>query len=107
MTDKTTAKCQARVYRGPWGAPGRCSRRATVDGKWCKQHSPEAKAARDAARQEMWEAERKESAQRFARQRFDQVCGDIAREFGIKTPEELRGLLSRVLPPPPQTNTNQ
>ena len=51
------ARCQKLIYKaGAWDA-SQCSRRATI-GNHCKQHSPEAKAERDKARDTAWKEQR-------------------------------------------------
>lgn len=43
-------QCQARVHKPHSFRSQQCSRKAVVDNRWCKQHSPEAVAKRDAER---------------------------------------------------------
>ena len=39
-------QCQERVYHVDMWSSSQCSRKAVVDGKWCRQHDPEAVKAR-------------------------------------------------------------
>ena len=39
--------CQSQVYgRESWESSHQCTRKATIDGQWCGQHSPQAKQER-------------------------------------------------------------
>lgn len=46
-----TERCRASVWHpmGNWGSSAQCSRKASMDGKWCKQHAP-----RDESGAETW-----------------------------------------------------
>jgi hypothetical protein len=91
-TDEKAPQCQQTLFEG-WRQV-QCSRRATVDGKWCKQHSPQAKAERDAKSEAAWKAKQAKWEAEYARRAFDRACGDIARKHGITTPEELEQRLT-------------
>jgi len=66
-------KCQETVYHSGMFTGCRCDRRAVVDGKWCRQHDPEAvkakRAKREAEWNEKWKQLNEESDRAAARQR--------------------------------------
>lgn len=79
-----TEWCSQRVFGYREVAGHQCSRKGTVErhGKlWCKQHDPEAVAARKAERKAKWdaEAEAKDAAHRAAR--------DLAQRLGAGKPD--------------------
>lgn len=45
------------TYTGRWPHSNQCARKATVDGCWCKQHSPAFIEEKNKARQLQWSAE--------------------------------------------------
>ena len=63
---KGKARCQTTIPSPGGWRRAQCSRRATI-GSTCKQHSPEAKAKRDIARDRAWKAERESGNRKWAR----------------------------------------
>jgi hypothetical protein len=63
---KGKARCQTFVTDAGGWHRSQCSRRATV-GSTCKQHSPEAKAKRQAARDANWKQQRESDNRKWQR----------------------------------------
>jgi len=91
-------QCCAKVY-----APGAfnrfpCANRAKVEvaGKWyCGTHNPDAVAKREEKQRARWaEEDRKDTVAREERT-YNQVMGNICREYDIKDGAELRAALWR------------
>ena len=90
-------QCQKRVYHaGVWSSP-QCSRAAVVDGKWCKQHSPEAvktrqeKAAKKAREQRA--LREREQAKRIQDRMFEPIEGWVWCELRDHLDEAHRGVI--------------
>jgi len=77
------AKCKKEVYRseGNWTRRYPCSREAVRDG-WCKQHHPDAQAARDKASSAKYNAESAYSHYLFEHKRLRLAIADAVLEHG-------------------------
>jgi hypothetical protein len=71
-------RCQERVYRSGYMASGQCERAATVDGVWCKQHSPEAVTAREQDAMIKWEHKNRQRRYEVWGQAFHAALARIA-----------------------------
>jgi hypothetical protein len=75
--DDTRCCATVRERGSSWPRFSQCQRKWTVeqDGKrWCKQHSPDAKAARHGAREERFKAEMRDISIRNAHRKVAQVA---------------------------------
>lgn len=59
-----SARCVKTVYIGPWGRSSQCQRKRTV-GEYCKQHSPDAVAAKQKAAAEKHRADMAKTQQHW------------------------------------------
>lgn len=73
-------RCQevVQAYWTNWPSFHQCERRAKVDGRWCKQHDPEAVKAREAERTAKWNADMATRRVELAGQRFLNALRQIA-----------------------------
>jgi hypothetical protein len=74
--------CQKSVWNdGGWGSH-QCTRRAVVDGKWCKQHDPEAEKWRCEKADRAW----KHKMDNAPEARLDRVRAAVERMAGRGCP---------------------
>lgn len=78
MTKDDRPRCIAWVYAPRMVRSTQCQRRATVDGKWCRQHSPSTTAAREKERRARGDQKWAEERYRFHGKSFFRVLQEIA-----------------------------
>lgn len=74
-------RCRWRVSGGMGWHSRQCSRKAVVDGLWCKQHSPASAQDREKERQERWALERYNSAMEWWRRRCEETALTAIKEI--------------------------
>jgi hypothetical protein len=108
-TPRDPKRCEEQVFPAGRGAMhSQCDRRWTVEkpdgSQWCKQHDPDAVAARDAARRAKWSAEQRASELEWdrkakAREIVEAVLAhDDLPEWLAKLAAEYRALMAPALP---------
>lgn len=92
-------RCRWEVWSsvGAWSRGAQCSRRATVDGLWCKQHSPEATAARKKAKDDRDRAENEKLKAMFARIRLQKNAVSALRRIAAGDLNDAAGYAQMVL----------
>lgn len=85
--------CQERVYTPGYTRGNQCSRKAVVDGKWCKQHDPVAKKKRMEASAAKWNADWKRKQEEIKHDKLLRDLGEMAYCAGFTSLEALEKAL--------------